>query len=100
MYYLHELVGCMVETVGGDRLGEVARVDGGAGSSQLVVGRGTEEVLIPLAEPICIDVNVVAKRIVVAPPEGLLELNEVGHRHDLSANGRGGSRGRGRQSRD
>jgi 16S rRNA processing protein RimM len=99
-YYLHQLVGCMVETVAGERIGEVGRVDGGAGSSQLVVERGAAEVLIPLAEPICVEVNVVAKKIVIAPPDGLLELNEVGHRHDLSANGRGGSRGRGRQSRD
>ena len=99
-YYLHQLVGCVVETVAGERIGEVERVEGGAGSSQLVIRHGREEVLIPLAAAICISVDVAAKKIVVAPPEGLLELNEVGHRHDLSANGRGGSRGRGRQSRD
>jgi len=34
-------------------------------------------------------------------PNGPNDPNdEMGHRHDLSANGRGGSRGRGRQSRD
>ena len=31
--------------------------------------------LIPLVEGIAVDVNVGARRIVVEPPEGLLELN-------------------------
>jgi ribosomal 30S subunit maturation factor RimM len=33
------------------------------------------EVLIPLAEGICVAVDVPGKKIVVEPPEGLLDLN-------------------------
>jgi ribosomal 30S subunit maturation factor RimM len=46
------------------------------GGTLLVVDGGTRgEVLIPFALDICIDLDVTAKRIVIAPPEGLLELN-------------------------
>jgi 16S rRNA processing protein RimM len=78
VYYQHQLVGCAVETVGGARIGEVSRVDGGAGGSLLAV-RGTRgEVLIPFAQHICVDVDVAGRRIRIDPPDGLLELNEKG----------------------
>ena len=73
-YYQHQLVGCLVETRTGERVGEVARVDGGAGWSLLAVSGARGEVLIPFATAICVDVDVNAKRIVIEPPDGLLEL--------------------------
>ena len=36
-YYVHDLVGCVVETTSGEQVGEVRRVDGGAGASVLSV---------------------------------------------------------------
>jgi 16S rRNA processing protein RimM len=75
-YYQHQLVGCVVESVTGQRVGAVTRVDGGAGGSVLAVSGERGEVLIPLADPICVDIDVVARRIRVDPPPGLLELNE------------------------
>ena len=101
-YYQHQLVGCVVETTGaettaGAPIGEVIRVDGGISGSLLVVGGPRGEILVPFTQAICVDVDVAAKRIRIEPPEGLLELNEVRHRHDLSADGRGRPRGRGRQ---
>jgi ribosomal 30S subunit maturation factor RimM len=38
-------------------------------------------VLIPLVAEICTTIDPVARRIVVDPPEGLLELNEGPDRH-------------------
>ena len=38
-YYLHQLVGCRVETVDGAAVGDVSRVDGGAGAAVLAVRR-------------------------------------------------------------
>jgi 16S rRNA processing protein RimM len=99
-YYLHQLAGCLVDTVSGACVGTVARVEGGAAGSRLVVDGARGEILIPLAADICVTIDVTAKRITIDPPEGLLELNEVRRRHDLSADGRGGSRGRSRQSGD
>ena len=75
-YYQHQLIGCVVETAGGERIGEVARVDGGTAGSLLAIDGPKGEILIPLAVDICTSVDVAAKRITVQPPEGLLELNE------------------------
>ena len=76
VYYQHQLVGCEVETVAGMPVGEVSRVDGGAGVSLLAVQGVRGEVLIPLAQHICVEIDVVARRIRIDPPDGLLELNE------------------------
>jgi 16S rRNA processing protein RimM len=84
-FYEHQLVGCLVETVGGEQVGEVTRIDGGAGGSLLAVTGSRGEVLVPLAAHICVEVDVDAKRIRIDPPDGLLELNEVRRRHDLPA---------------
>jgi 16S rRNA processing protein RimM len=75
-YYQHQLIGCMVETMAGEPLGAVARVEGGVAGSLLAIDGPKGEILIPLAVDICTNVDVDNKRITVAPPEGLLELNE------------------------
>ena len=75
-YYLHQLVGCRVETDRGDVVGDVVRVDGGVGASLLVVQGARGEVLVPFAASLCPVVDVAARRIQVAAPEGLLEMNE------------------------
>ena len=77
-YYHHQLRGCQVVTTGGDVVGEVARVEGGASGSLLAIDGPRGEVLIPLAADICREVDLAAKRITIEPPEGLLELNEKG----------------------
>jgi 16S rRNA processing protein RimM len=76
-FYHHELAGCHVETVSGRKVGEVVRVEGGAGGSRLVISSPRGEVLVPLATDICVEIDVDAKRIRIDPPDGLLELNEV-----------------------
>ena len=74
-FYHHDLVGCTVQTLRGHRIGEVTAVEGDAAGSRLVVRGGSGETLIPLAEGICVEVNIAGRRVVVEPPEGLLELN-------------------------
>lgn len=75
VYYQHQLIGCVVETTAGERIGEVTRVEGGAAGSLLAIDGPNGEILIPLAVDICTTVDVDSKRITVAPPEGLLDLN-------------------------
>ena len=75
-YYVHDLVGCVVATTSGERIGEVIRVDGGAGASVLSVDGPRGEVLVPLAADICVEVDIAGRRIRIDPPDGLLELNE------------------------
>ena len=77
-YYEHQLIGCLVETTAGDAVGEVTKVEGGAGASRVVVNGPRGEILIPLAVDICVEIDVARKRIRVDAPEGLLELNERG----------------------
>jgi 16S rRNA processing protein RimM len=73
-FYHHQLIGCEVVTAAGEAIGKVAKVEGTGAASRLVVRGPRSEVLIPLAEEIC-TVDVSEKKIVVYPPEGLLELN-------------------------
>jgi 16S rRNA processing protein RimM len=81
-YYIHDLVGCEVWTVGGEKVGPVARVDGGSGVPILVIdaGGGSDEVLVPFVEAFCRRVDLAAKRIEIAPPPGLIELNQQARR--------------------
>ena len=79
-YYEHQLAGCVVEDVAGEHVGMVARVEGGPGGSRLVVDGERGEILIPFAVDICVSVDMVARRIRIDPPEGLLELNEARRR--------------------
>lgn len=74
VYYHHQLIGCEVMTRGGDVLGRVSEVQGDGQATRLVVRGPRVEVLIPLAQEIC-EIDVAAKKIVVTPPEGLLEVN-------------------------
>jgi 16S rRNA processing protein RimM len=74
-YYEHELVGCEVVTTAGRVLGPVRTVESGAGPTRLVIGEGRGEIQVPLADAICVAIDVAARRIVIDPPEGLVEVN-------------------------
>lgn len=75
-FYEWELAGCRVETVGGERLGTVREVMRTGGVEMLVVesSGGEGEYLIPMAEDICVEIDVEKKVVRVDPPEGLLEF--------------------------
>jgi 16S rRNA processing protein RimM len=75
-YYRHELSGCRVETVEGDPVGVVDRVQGTGSSCLVVTATSGREILIPLADEICVVIDPGARRIVIRPPRGLLDLNE------------------------
>ncbi len=95
-YFVTDLIGCTVfEQPAGlarmssspcsaenvpNALGRVTDVEslgeGVAGTPILHVSTERGDLLIPLAEDICIGVNVAARRIDVVLPEGLRELNE------------------------
>lgn len=78
-FYHHDLIDCSVVTSDGSLIGRVTSVEGNAAGSRLVVQGRAGEILIPLAERICIDVDVAGRKIVVEPPEGLLDLNVAKH---------------------
>jgi 16S rRNA processing protein RimM len=74
-FYRHDLIGCRVETQDGRTVGVVADVEGSMTGSRLVVDGAGGEVLIPLVAAICTMVDPAAKRILIDPPEGLIEAN-------------------------
>jgi 16S rRNA processing protein RimM len=75
-FYRHDLIGCSVERTNGSRVGTVSEVEGTLAGSRLVVSTERGDVLVPMVAEICRSVDVAGKRIVIEPPEGLLEVNE------------------------
>jgi 16S rRNA processing protein RimM len=74
-YYDWELAGCLVETIEGEPLGRVREVMRTGGVEMLVVeNQGGRDYLIPMAEEICVEIDVGRKRVRVDVPEGLLEF--------------------------
>lgn len=69
--YLHDLVGLQVEREGGEVLGTVQAYYELPHDVMIEVGRGDGSVLIPYR--FVSEVDVAAKRIVVEPPEGLID---------------------------
>ncbi len=74
-YYEHQLVGCTVETIAGERVGSVVKVQGGLAGSCLIIDGERGEVLVPFVEAFCRAVDIDARTIRIDPPPGLLELN-------------------------
>jgi len=77
LYYDFELLGCLVETMDGRELGPVVELITLGETSLLVVDSGGKKFEIPLVEAICRRIDPASRKIVIDPPEGLLELNEV-----------------------
>lgn len=73
-YFHRDLIGCEVVTEAGETVGRVTAVQSNTAQPRLVVAGKRSELMIPLADAIC-TVDIVAKRITVRPPAGLLELN-------------------------
>ncbi len=77
LYYDFQLLGCLVETVDGRELGQVVELITPGETSLLVVEAGGKKIEIPLVEAICRQIDPAGRKIIIDPPEGLLELNEV-----------------------
>ncbi|HEX8096417.1 MAG TPA: ribosome maturation factor RimM [Pyrinomonadaceae bacterium] len=75
-FYDWELAGCRVESVTGEEVGRVREILRTGGVEVLVVDNEAagREHLIPLAEDICVEIDVGNKLIRVDAPEGLLEF--------------------------
>ena len=75
-YYVGELIGCEVWEAGAvAAMGVVRDVEFPGGVPLLSVETSEGEVLVPLAAEFCARIDVTAKRIDVALPEGLRDLN-------------------------
>ena len=75
-FYHHQLIDSVVETLKGEHIGKVIRVEGSLNASRVVVEGSRDQIQIPLAVDICVEIDPEKKRIRINPPIGLLELNE------------------------
>lgn len=74
-FYEWQLSGCSVENIEGQAIGTVREVMRTGGVELLVVDDGGQrEYLIPMAGDIVLSVDIPGKKILIDPPEGLLEL--------------------------
>jgi 16S rRNA processing protein RimM len=75
--YFHEIEGFSVVTEDGTEIGEIKDMISVPGNDLLVVAASGGEVLIPFASPICRSLDRERRRLVIDPPSGLLDLNEI-----------------------
>lgn len=73
-YYRHDLVGCEVRDLHDTVIGRVTKVEGTLDRSYLIIPRRGGEMMIPMVEGILMRVDLEERRIIVDPPEGLLDL--------------------------
>lgn len=73
-FWDHELVGLTAVDAAGNVLGEVSDVLHPPGGAVLVLARGERETLVPFVAAVVPEVDLAGGRLVVTPPEGLLEL--------------------------
>jgi 16S rRNA processing protein RimM len=78
-YYFFRLEGFEVLTQDGVSVGRITDLLTAPESDLLVVTAesGGREVLVPFVRTICVELDTARKRLVIDPPEGLLELNEI-----------------------
>lgn len=74
-FYDWELEGCSVETNSGEVVGKVIRILRTGGVELLAVEDDSQrEHLIPMAQTIIVSIDISRRKILIDPPEGLLDL--------------------------
>lgn len=73
-YHYQQLIGCQVYLQNNDLVGQVREVVKLPGQDLLSVDKNGSQVMIPMVKQIIISIDVLEKKIVVNPPEGLLDV--------------------------
>ncbi len=76
-FYYFQIIGCSVVNKSREKVGVVEDLWPIKDNELLVVRKGNKEMLVPFAKPICLEVNLERREIVVDLPPGLLDLNEI-----------------------
>ncbi|MDX1775283.1 MAG: ribosome maturation factor RimM, partial [Desulfobulbales bacterium] len=74
-YYWHQLKGLTVITESGRKIGPVSKIFSTRAHDILVVSSGGNEYLIPIDGAIIREIDEQEGKIIISPPEGLLEIN-------------------------
>jgi 16S rRNA processing protein RimM len=73
-FYPWQLEGCRVLTEDGREIGRVLRIESAPAQDLWVIGDEAREHLVPAVPEIVRDVDLRARRVVIRPPDGLLDL--------------------------
>jgi 16S rRNA processing protein RimM len=73
-YHYQQLIGSQVFLQSGDQVGVVGEIVKLPGQDLLSIDKGGNQVLVPMVKQIIISIDVAAKKIVINPPEGLLDV--------------------------
>ncbi len=73
-YYHYQVIGLEVYDIKGERIGRITRTWSTPGGELYVVQGATKEHLIPAAKEIIEKVDFFAGKVIIKPPEGLLDL--------------------------
>ena len=73
-YHYQQLLGCQVFLQSDELIGEVDEIVKLPGQDLLSVAKNGKKVLIPMVKKIIISIDILTKKIVVDPPEGLLDV--------------------------
>lgn len=76
-FYEFELIGAVVRTRDQAEVGQVAGFFEVSGKTLMVVEKDKKEILVPFEAAICLSIDIANKLIIIDPPEGLLDLNEI-----------------------
>ena len=76
-FYFHQIEGFSVFTKSGEQIGYVHDVMLVSENDLLVVHNEEREFLIPLTHTICFKIDLDKRAIIIDPPEGLLDLDEI-----------------------
>lgn len=73
-YHYQQLIGCLVLLENNEEVGQVFEVVKLPGQDLLSVTRNGNQILIPMVKQIIISIDIAAKKIVINPPKGLLDV--------------------------
>lgn len=76
-YFMEDLIGLKVVLESGDEIGSIIDIQETGGTDLLIVEKGGKELLIPFARSICRTIDLAGRIVVIRPPEGLLDIDEV-----------------------
>jgi 16S rRNA processing protein RimM len=73
-FYPWQLTGCRVTTRDGREVGRVTGIERSPAHDLWVVAHGDREHLVPAVAEIVVEVDLASRRVVIEPPDGLLDL--------------------------
>ena len=73
-YHYQQLLGCQVFLQSDELIGEVDEIVKLPSQDLLSVAKNGKKVLIPMVKKIIVSIDILTKKIVVDPPEGLLDV--------------------------